>query len=390
MSDQEAAQLGAMLRRLQYTQPISASSFEIPNFALVADMLQFMVQRLDPTSSISHKIATEDDRVRFVNEIASTLAKSMNISMERKNVYAADGRAVHELIKIASVLDRALSIAEVDVSTTSSEVEIQPSAILTAVKRANSLVGEIVTIGSRLSDVLENESNDGKERSVAMRVLNSVSEDINEGSQRDHHIDSSLTLLLESTNEAVKRLDKQCKLLISNQRGMEEKIRKKTIDLERATKRLESLKNVRPAYMDEYEKLEEEIQVEHERYVVRLRNVDYLKQELAIFKQAANERQAKVERSMKRMQKKFREEEMLVLKGRDDVINEEMIDSVDDRLDEGLRANISMTNSTPRNDTVGSPSFASNGDEQSSDESGIEITGSPIPEDGSDSDDSNF
>jgi hypothetical protein len=93
---------------------------------------------------------------------------------------------------------------------------------------------------------------------------------------------------------------------------------------------------------------------------------------------------------MKRMQKKFRDEEMLVLKGRDDVINEEIIDSVDDRLDKGLRANTSVTNSTPGNENVGSLSFASNGEEQSSDESGIEITGSPIPEDGSDSDDSNF
>jgi clusterin-associated protein 1 len=389
MSDHEVTQLGAILRRLQYQQAISASSFKTPNFALVADLLQFMVQRLDPTSSISHKIATEDDRVRFVSDIALTLAKSMNISIDRKNVYAADGRAVHELLKVASVLDRAMSLADEDVST-SSEMEIQPSAILTAVYRAKSLVGEIVTIGSRLSDVLENESNDGKERSVALSVLNSSSEDTNEGSQRDHHIDSSLARLLESTNETVKRLDKQCKLLISNQRGMEEKIRKKTIDLERTAKRLESLKNVRPAYMDEYEKLEEEIQVEHERYVVRLRNVDYLKQELAIIKQAANERHAKVERSMKRMQKKFRDEEMLVLKGRDDVINEEIIDSVDDRLDKGLRANISVTNSTPGNENVGSLSFASNGEEQSSDESGIEITGSPIPEDGSDSDDSNF
>lgn len=389
MSDHEVTQLGAILRRLQYQQAISASSFKTPNFALVADLLQFMVQRLVSTSSISHKIATEDDRVRFVSDIASTLANSMSISIDRKNVYAADGRAVHELLKVASVLDRAMSLADEDVST-SSEMEIQPSAILTAVYRAKSLVGEIVTIGSRLSDVLENESNDGKERSVALSVLNSSSEDTNEGSQRDHHIDSSLARLLESTNETVKRLDKQCKLLISNQRGMEEKIRKKTIDLERTAKRLESLKNVRPAYMDEYEKLEEEIQVEHERYVVRLRNVDYLKQELAIIKQAANERHAKVERSMKRMQKKFRDEEMLVLKGRDDVINEEIIDSVDDRLDKGLRANISVTNSTPGNENVGSLSFASNGEEQSSDESGIEITGSPIPEDGSDSDDSNF
>jgi clusterin-associated protein 1 len=139
-----------------------------------------------------------------------------------------------------------------------------------------------------------------------------------DSSHLDHQIDSSLASLVESTNEAVERLDKQYKILISNQRGMEEKMRKKTIDLERNSKRLESLKNVRPAYMDEYEKLEEELQVEHERYVVRLRNVGYLEGELASVKQAATERRAKAERSMKRMQKKIREEKLMVLNGPDD------------------------------------------------------------------------
>jgi len=70
--------------------------------------------------------------------------------------------------------------------------------------------------------------------------------------------------------------------------------------------------------MDEYEKLEEELQVEHERYVVRLRNVGYLEGELASVKQAATERRAKAERSMKRMQKKIREETLMVLNGPDD------------------------------------------------------------------------
>jgi hypothetical protein len=47
--------------------------------------------------------------------------------------------------------------------------------------------------------------------------------------------------------------------------------------------------------MDEYEQLEEELQVEYERYVVRLRNIDFLGGELASFEQAAAERQKKAE-----------------------------------------------------------------------------------------------
>jgi clusterin-associated protein 1 len=241
----------------------------------------------------------------------------MNVSLDRRNLYAADDRAVKELVKVASTLDQALALAE-DEASTLSEEEIQLEATLAAAKRARSLVGEITEISARLSGALETEGEDGKERTKALLFLNSVPGISGDSSHLDHQIDSSLASLVESTNEAVERLDKQCKILISNQRGMEEKIRKKTIDLERNSKRLESLKNVRPAYMDEYEKLEEELQVEHERYVVRLRNVGYLEGELASVKQAAIERRAKAERSMKRMQKKIREEKLMVLNGPDD------------------------------------------------------------------------
>ncbi len=40
---------------------------------------------------------------------------------------------------------------------------------------------------------------------------------------------------------------------------LEERIRKKTLDLERADKRLKLLINMKPAYMDEYERLEFEL-----------------------------------------------------------------------------------------------------------------------------------
>jgi clusterin-associated protein 1 len=306
-----------MLRRLHYPHPITVNSFKSPNFELVSGILRWIVQRLDGTNPSYDKIESEDDRVQFLNAIASDVATMMNISLDRRNLYAADDRAVKELVKISSILDEALTLAE-DEASTSSEEEIQPEEILAAAKRASLLVGEIAEISVRLSSVLNNAGKDGKQRNEALCFLKSASGMLGDSSRRDRHIDSRISLLIESTNAAVERLDKECKILISNQRGTEEKMRKKTIDLERTSKRLECLMNVRPAYMDEYEKLEDELQVEHEMYVVRLRNVDYLEGELSSFKQAAIRRRAKAERSMKRMQKKFREEELSILNGRDD------------------------------------------------------------------------
>mmetsp|Transcript_34157 Transcript_34157/g.71907 ORF Transcript_34157/g.71907 Transcript_34157/m.71907 type:complete len:324 (+) Transcript_34157:231-1202(+) len=303
------------LRYLQYPHSLSVNSFRTPNFELVAGILCWMLQRLDPTIPIHDRIETEDDKVTLLNGIAAELATKMNLYVDTKNLYAADGRAAKELFKLANVLSEASTLAD---EVSSSEEEFQPEATLQAAEKARSLVSEITEVSARLNGLLKDEGDYSKERAIALQFLNSVADiSENDGLEQDH-IESHIARILESTSAAVERLNKQCKILISNQRGMEEKIRKKTIDLERISKRLESLKHVRPAYMDEYEQLEEELQVEYERYVVRLRNVDYLEGELSSFAQASIERQTKAERSIRRMQKKFREEELRILNGGDD------------------------------------------------------------------------
>lgn len=272
-----------------------------------------MVQRLDPTIIFHKRVGSEDDRMKLLNGIVSEVAIRFDLYLDIENLYSADDRAVNELVKIASIIDKALSLAE-DTSN-SSDDEIQIKNMIEAAKRAKSLVDEITEICSRLSNVLEKECEDSKDRANALKFLNAISG--NKTSVRDH-CSSIISHNLEMTNSLVERLDKQCKILISNQHGMEEKIQKKSIDLERTLNRLESLKHVRPAYMDDYEKLEKDLQVEYERYVVRLRNKDYLVGELSSFHHAAIERRNKSARSMRRMQHKFREDELRILNGFDE------------------------------------------------------------------------
>ena len=62
------------------------------------------------------------------------------------------------------------------------------------------------------------------------------------------------------TSEDLSKIEEQCKVLEIDERNLAEKIRKKSQDLEQIQKRLKILKNVRPAFMDEYEKLEMELQ----------------------------------------------------------------------------------------------------------------------------------
>ena len=63
-------------------------------------------------------------------------------------------------------------------------------------------------------------------------------------------------------------------------RYLAEKTRKKSQDIEQSQKRLKILKNVRPAFMDEYEKLEMELQDHYNVYLERFCNLHYLQKDL--------------------------------------------------------------------------------------------------------------
>ncbi len=68
--------------------------------------------------------------------------------------------------------------------------------------------------------------------------------------------------------------------LASDEANLEIKIEKKKQDLERNQKRLKSLANVRPAFMDEYERLEAELGKQYDIYMEKHCNLCYIEQQL--------------------------------------------------------------------------------------------------------------
>jgi len=86
-------------------------------------------------------------------------------------------------------------------------------------------------------------------------------------------------------------------------------------DLDRNEKRLKSLSTVRPAFMDEYEKHEQELQHKYQIYLQKFRNLDYLEHELSTLNKAEEGRMADKDRQMARLQKRLRDEELRILRG---------------------------------------------------------------------------
>ena len=75
--------------------------------------------------------------------------------------------------------------------------------------------------------------------------------------------------------------------------------------------------------MDEYEKLEGELQKQYSVYLERFRNLDYLQAELQTYHAADKAEVDEHDRNLKRMQKRLREEELRILRGEQEPVGSE-------------------------------------------------------------------
>jgi clusterin-associated protein 1 len=92
------------MRELGYPRPISMDNFRQPNFPLVADIMFWLVLRYDPSAKVPDDIDTEAQRVAFLTAVGQVVASKARIVLRTKSLYAADGHAVKEMLRLAGVL----------------------------------------------------------------------------------------------------------------------------------------------------------------------------------------------------------------------------------------------------------------------------------------------
>mgnify|MGYP001807290060 CR=1 FL=1 len=71
----------------------------------------FKTRRYYPGVEIADDISTESDRVKFLQSVAQVMLTKARMKLNIKRLYAADGNAVKELLKLASLLYKATSKA---------------------------------------------------------------------------------------------------------------------------------------------------------------------------------------------------------------------------------------------------------------------------------------
>ncbi len=255
------------------------------------------------------------------------MAQKGRIALKAKNLYAADGRAVRELLKVARVLyqatraNKALLEAGSDlqaVLAAETEDAVDPTvgmaSRLSELASTASLAGEITTRGARLDSLLEEEPKLRESRQRALRFLDAVSSNMDSRSEHDH-LQKSIREAIENVRSNVEALEKQAEDLEADKRALEEKLAKKSREKDRNEKRLAALKNQRPAFMDEYERLEGELAEEYEVYMTRFRNLHYLEHQLDTISKREKARMEANNRALQRLQDRWREQERDLFRG---------------------------------------------------------------------------
>ena len=221
--------------------------------------------------------------------------------------YRADGNAVKEMLKLTSVLyksmqtDRneeqdedmgSLTVASFDLSSRAKEL-----------RDVRALASEITERGAQLYDLLGSEVELREERSAAIARPLEIDA-----------IEAGLKTSIASVNEQYAHYLGLIDNLSLDEANLSAKIKKKNEELERNQRRLKSLQSVRPAFMDEYERVELELAGKYEVYVEKFRNLTYLEHQLEEVHRAEQDKAEDAEESLKRMQERLRAEE----KRRDD------------------------------------------------------------------------
>eukprot|EP00730_Choanoeca_flexa_P005734 TRINITY_DN12007_c6_g1_i6.p1 TRINITY_DN12007_c6_g1~~TRINITY_DN12007_c6_g1_i6.p1 ORF type:complete len:403 (+),score=92.93 TRINITY_DN12007_c6_g1_i6:1275-2483(+) len=326
MSFRELRDFTEMLRALGYPRMVSIDNFRQPNFPLVAEILLWLVKKFDANEMVPTDIEEQSDRIIFIKAMASFMAMKAHVKLSTKQLYKADGYAVRELLKITSLLYNAdkqsksqhdqgavpVSLSDFDINTKLGDL-----------KQTRMLANEITTRGAKLHELLGSEP----ELRAARQMVLSQGMDID---QIEGAVKHSLKVVRAQTD----KINTMMNNLASDEANLEAKLDKKRADVDRKHKRLKSLQSVRPVFMDEYEKLEAEMQRQYEAYIEKFRNLSFLERELEIHNQREQDKFEETERQLRRMQERLRDEELRLIRGGEDgALDMDDEDDYDDRDD---------------------------------------------------------
>ena len=151
------------------------------------------------------------------------------------------------------------------------------SIAITDATDAASITTDINASAQRLSLLLKEEDHWKDTRTRALRLLQ-AEEELPEGEESP--FESALTASLTTLQDEVSAMEEGVSALSRSHADLTAKVAKTKKALIRAQEQEAELETLRPAWQDEYEMLEDDLQELHQAYVSRVRNMHYLQKEL--------------------------------------------------------------------------------------------------------------
>ncbi|XP_020291052.1 clusterin-associated protein 1 [Pseudomyrmex gracilis] len=285
MSYRDLRNFTEMMRVLGYPRLISLANFRAPNFPLVAEILVWLVKRFDPDVDIPSDQETEDQRVALIRSVAEFMAVKTNVRLNTKKLYQADGYAVKEMLKITTLLydaQNSTSIEQTRPSSNQSTVNFDISDKINELKTTRQLASQLTINGATLFDLLGREVELREIRNTKVARQFDTSE-----------IEVALKDVIESTRKEIDETKKQIDNVKDTEQNLDTRIERRRTELDRNQKRLQTLKKVRPAFMEEFEKLEVELRALYDEYLQKFRYLAYLEH---VHEDAAKAEQERFER----------------------------------------------------------------------------------------------
>ncbi|XP_010565299.1 PREDICTED: clusterin-associated protein 1 isoform X3 [Haliaeetus leucocephalus] len=123
-----------------------------------------------------------------------------------------------------------------------------------------------------------------------------------------------MKIAIDCVLEQVQKTKDMLNNVALDEASLEAKIEKRKLELERSQKRLQTLQSVRPAFMDEYEKIEKQLQKQYSSYLEKFRNLTYMEQLLDDHRQIEQEMFEEAANMLHLTQNRLKEEEQHLLK----------------------------------------------------------------------------
>ncbi|KAL0219966.1 hypothetical protein P9112_005619 [Eukaryota sp. TZLM1-RC] len=328
MSFRQLKSLSEHLRSLGFPKHVHTDCFRTPNFNLLAQIAVFLAKRLDPSSSIPQDTETESDRIFLVKSFTQIAFSSASVKLNPSKLYSSDLECVPELLKVSNVCYNALRLSNQSFQAPPSSLISTLTAKLDEIKMLTTISVDVPSRVVKLMNLVEKEEENAvKRRNVAVAEI-----DIARCESLVRNSIQNLATNTRETKALVQNYDNEIKMI-------DEKVKNRKTELERSQKRLNGLKTVRPSFMDDLIKLQDEIRSDYDQYVTLHRNLHCFENEVSGLIRTENNLLLEQQRKLKKLKSQHNQTHLKHLRedsesDRSDILTSEEDDVIDDVIDD--------------------------------------------------------